>query len=192
MNDLSAMQADRELAPGQHVNTPAWSGDTTRWRDRIAARCAPQPPSASSLPIIIRFKYALIIVTAFSPSKRFHPFDENFAAGWVWLALEPHHFINIVCQRHRVGVTRLMRSRQFRLHVGRRKRQDIHGRTAQLKGKRLQPGVEKRLGGAVGGGKGAKGTKARPYVVVMMVERRCRLRVGSSAVVNCSTLVILV
>jgi hypothetical protein len=94
-----------------------------------------------------------------------------------------HHFSDIVGQRHGGGVGRLVGPTKLRLHVWRGKFENLHGRTPELRAERLQPRVKKGLTRAVRW-RLARGTKAKPEVVVMIVEFACCLRAGSSAAVK--------
>jgi hypothetical protein len=84
---------------------------------------------------------------------------KDLAAGLLWIVEELHHFGDIVRERHRVRVGRLIGPTQFRLHVWRDKFENLHGRFPELESERLQPGVKKGLTGAVRGERG-EGNKA--------------------------------
>src|SRR5271170_2904462 len=100
-------------------------------------------------PIIVGCEYSRVILVVSGPAECFDALDKDLTAAPFWVAEVLHHFGNIVRQRHRVGVGRLMRPTKFRLHVRRDKFEDLHGRFPELKSKRLQPGVKKGFTGAV-------------------------------------------
>ncbi len=58
---------------------------------------------------------------------------EDLAVGRDWVAEHPHHFSDIVGQRHGIVVGCLTAPREFRLYVWRDELEDLNGRFPELK-----------------------------------------------------------
>src|SRR5271170_8271177 len=64
-------------------------------------------------------EHVFVAAAPLRPSEPFDALDEYFTAGWTRIAQERHRFIDIVSQRHGIGVNGLGGSTKLRLHVGR-------------------------------------------------------------------------
>jgi len=89
-------------------------------------------------------------------------FDRNLASGMIARLQQMHNLRDIRIERHGARVGRLMPATQFGLHVGRRQFEHLDRNVAQPITRRLQPGVQEGLAGAVGRKASARHEGERP------------------------------
>src|ERR1700722_15618115 len=100
-------------------------------------------------PIIVGSEHPIVIRALSSLAKCFGALHNDLVARPLRALKNPHHFGNVIRERHSVRVGRLLRPTKFSLHVRRDKFEYLHGSFLQLKSQRLQPGVQKSLRSAV-------------------------------------------